>query len=255
VFLGAVLLTAYVIFHPEQLIILQQLTSRLAAAPGIEEALTVLRPWLANPVALVIALFFFSGITPVIEEAAKSLAVWVIFDRLEAPLQGFVAGAVAGAGFGLVESLLASATPDSGWAYTLLARGGSTMMHIAAAALAGWGVASLRASGRPGLLIGGYALALLIHGAWNASVIALAFGGMRLASNGGGADPLGSAFVVVGVAVLAALCVTIPTGLGVTNWRLRSGALSGPNPDSDHHRTVAGHTGIAAGEGIDQDAD
>jgi RsiW-degrading membrane proteinase PrsW (M82 family) len=241
----------YFVVHPDQLTVLRQLTSQLAVASGLEQALTILEPWLANPFAFVLALGFFSGVTPIIEEVAKSAAVWIIFDHLELPPQGFLAGAAAGAGFGLVESLLASATPDSSWAFTLLARGGSTMMHIGTAALAGWGVGAFRAHRRAGPLIGGYASAILIHGAWNASLIALGFGGMGVAFNIGAPGPLGPALIFAGASLLSALCVSMPVGLAVINWRFRSRAMTpGPiNSDPPQASQLAEDGMLNAAEG------
>ena len=134
----------YLGFHPEQLSVLRQIADRLANASNVESALNLVEPWLNNPLVVVLALLFFSVLTPVIEETAKSIATWAVFDHLGSPAQGFVIGALSGAGFGLVESLLASATPDASWAATLLVRGGSTMMHIMTASLTGWGIASFR---------------------------------------------------------------------------------------------------------------
>ena len=110
--------------------------------------MNAVEPWLNNPLVFLLALLFFSGLTPVIEETAKSIAAWTVFDHLDSPAQGFVIGALSGAGFGLSESLLASATPDSSWAATLMIRGGSTMMHIMTASLTGWGIASFHGSNK-----------------------------------------------------------------------------------------------------------
>ncbi len=59
-----------------------------------------------------VALLFFSVFAPLVEETAKSLTAWTIFDHLSSPAQGFAIGALSGTGFGMVESLLASVQPD-----------------------------------------------------------------------------------------------------------------------------------------------
>ncbi len=232
VIVGLVVVAAYVGLHPELLAAARQITDQITNASSIDTVLNAVQPWLDNPLAFLLALLFFSGFTPVIEETAKSLAVWTVFDRLDSPAQGFVIGALSGAGFGLFESLLASATPDSSWGATLLVRGGSTMMHIMTASLTGWGIAAFHSStsgsrvlnliSRVLNLIKMYALAMLMHGLWNASVIMIAFGSLRIPSNTVAPDAIGTGLVFSGVSILIILCLAIPLALGIINKRLRT---------------------------------
>jgi hypothetical protein len=108
----------------------------------------------------------------------------------------------------------------------LLVRGGSTMMHIMTASLTGWGIAAFRssASGSRVLnLVKMYALAMLMHGLWNASVILIAFGSLRIPStNIVALDPIGTVLVFSGVSMLIILCLAIPLALGIINKRLRT---------------------------------
>lgn len=211
----------YLAINPAQLAGLEILMRRLTEAGNSQQALVVALPLLEHPAALALALVFFSGIAPVIEETAKSLAVWSVFDHLESGAQGLVAGALSGAGFGLVESLLASASPDQNWAPTLLIRGGSSMMHIAAAGLTGWGIASFRSTRQARRLLGGYGSAILLHGLWNASVVSITYGAIRL-TTGAGVFTLGATLLTaIGGVVIGVLCVSIPTGLGLMNARFR----------------------------------
>jgi len=220
-----VIIAVYIILHPELLSTARQITDQITNASSIDTVLNAVEPWINSPLAFLVALLVFSGITPVIEETAKSLIVWTVFDHLDSPAQGFVIGALSGAGFGLVESLLASTTPDSNWGATLLVRGGSTMMHIITASLTGWGIALFRssASGSRVLnLIKMYALAMLLHGLWNASVILIAFGSLRIPSNTTAPDLTGTVLIFSGVSLLIILCLAIPLALGIINKRLRT---------------------------------
>ncbi len=226
--LGLIGLGIYVAFHPELLSTVQHLATQLQDASSMEEILNLVGPWLNNPIAVLVALAFFSGFSPLIEETAKSVTTWAVFDRLSSPAQGFAIGAMSGAAFGMVESLLVSATPDAGWSTTLLVRGASTMMHIMAASLTGWGIGSFRASRNFARLIGMYVLAIGLHGTWNASVVAITFGSVRTALGSGGPDPIAVMLMFAGSAMLVALCVAIPLALGLINWRLR--AASAPSP-------------------------
>ena len=234
VIVGLVLVAGYVGLHPELLAAIKQITDQIKNASSIDAVLNVVGPWLNNPLVFLLALLFFSGFTPVIEETAKSIAVWTVFDHLDSPAQGFIIGALSGAGFGLFESLLASATPDSGWGATLMIRGGSTMMHIMTASLTGWGIAALRAGrtrGRRAMrILPPYALAISLHSLWNASVIMITFGSLRISPNMDAPDLVGKVLIFSGVSVLVILCLAIPLALGMINKRLRTATLIIPTP-------------------------
>ncbi len=230
--LGLAGVGVYLFLHPEQAPIVQQLANKLISASTLDDVMAAAGSLLSSPLTILVALLFFSVFTPLIEETAKSLTVWLMFNRLDSPAQGFVAGALSGAGFGLLESLLASATPDSSWSATLLVRGMSTMMHILAASLTGWGIASYRLSKRPGRMVGMYALAMSLHGLWNASVVIIFFGGMRVAFNSGFSDPLGLAMVSFSALILIALCLALPISMGIFNRSIK-GKVPSPSLITD----------------------
>ncbi len=214
----------YLGLNPQFLESFQQIANQLSNAANLDEVLIMASPWLTSPWVILIGLFFFSILTPLIEETSKSITTWLVFDHLNSPAQGFVVGALSGAGFGLLESLLASATPDTGWASTLLVRGGSTMMHIAAASITGWGIASFRASRHFRFVIGSYALAMFLHSLWNACVVFIVAGGVRVAAGTNSPDAIGTVMAFAGISILVILCIIIPLALGLGNWRFRAAA-------------------------------
>lgn len=230
--LGLIGVGVYFGVHPGQMTQLRDFLNHLSTAPDVEQFLTTFSDWLTNPLTILVALLFFSGFTPFIEETAKSIAPWILFDRLDSPAQGFAIGALSGAGFGLLESLLASSAPDSSWATTLLVRGGSTMMHVMAAGITGWSIAAFRARRQARYLVGGYALAMFLHSLWNACVVMIVIGGVLTAAQVNAPDILGVLLIGFGIAVLGALLLSIPILLGMTNWRLRSRANSPDAPSS-----------------------
>jgi len=215
-------IAAYLAFHPELMSILDTIKAQINNASNPDDILTKISPYLLNPIVIALALLFFSVVAPVVEETAKSLTVWTVFDRLASPAQGFVIGALSGTGFGLVESLLASVQPDSSWATTLIVRGGSTMMHIVAASLTGWGIAWFRTTKRPGRMIGMYALAMFLHSLWNACVVLMVMGSVRTALGAHMENIMGMAFIIFGVSILAIIALSMPIALGMINWRLRT---------------------------------
>jgi len=230
----------YVSFHPELRMTFNILKEQLNNASNPEDILDLVSPYFLNPTVIVIALIFFSVIAPLVEETAKSLTTWTIADRLSLPAEGFVIGALSGAGFGLVESLLASVQPDSSWAITLLVRGGTAMMHIITASLTGWGIASLRVNKRFDHMLGTYALAMLLHSLWNACVVMIVAGSLRITLNARSSDVLGYASIYIGAAILVMVVLGVPVALGAINRRLRPIAPLLPPIDLPEGETIEG---------------
>jgi hypothetical protein len=231
---GLLGLGVYLGFNPAQFAFFKNLAEQIANGSNLDNMMGQLSPMLMNPLTIAIGLLFFSVFAPLIEETSKSLTVWLLFDRLESPMQGFVAGALSGAGFGLLESLLASASPDSSWAYTLLVRGLSTMMHILAASLTGWGIASYRLNKKTGRLIGMYALAMLLHSLWNASVVMIVVGSLRVMNQTAAPDAIGTALIGLSSLIMLILCLSLPIAAGTINWQMRKSiAPAAPLPITD----------------------
>jgi RsiW-degrading membrane proteinase PrsW (M82 family) len=216
----------YLAFHPELRTVFNSIREQIGSTSNPDNVLNLISPYLLNPVVIFMALLFFSVIGPVVEESAKSLTTWTIFDHLSSPAQGFVIGALSGTGFGLVESLLASVQPDSSWAVTLLVRGGTTMMHIVTAGLTGWGIAYFHVHKRAGWMVALYALAMFLHGVWNASVVVIVVGATHMALGAQSTDVLGILLMILGIATLSIIALSIPIALGVINWRLRISSSS-----------------------------
>jgi len=239
---GLLVAGAYLVAHPEHAALLQRMVQDLGRAQGLPEAFSALQPLLEQPIALFLALLVFSGFAPIIEETAKSVTTWLVVDRLRTPAAGFVTGALAGAGFALLEGLFASANPDMYWGTTLLVRAGSSMMHITAAALVGYGISAFHVSRRPTALAAGYLAAMILHALWNASIIILAFGGFRLSAVGVPQSGLvGWLMIVIGVSILVALCLGTPIALVTLNRRLRPvAAVQSSSAASDHKTDGSG---------------
>jgi RsiW-degrading membrane proteinase PrsW (M82 family) len=130
-------------------------------------------------------------------------------------------GALCGAGFALLEGTLAVSGGSQMLGVGLAARATSSLMHITASGLMGWGIASARLEKRYGRLAGVYLLSVSIHGLWNGSVILSVFGALRFTLPGAGSDLLGMLLVLTGIGILVSMLVTIMILLPIINHRLR----------------------------------
>lgn len=167
-------------------------------------------------------LAFAAVIGPLIEEAVKPLAVWFLGRRLHSPGEGFALGALSGAGFALLEGLMASSGYASQPVFGLPARLASSMMHITLSAFMGWAIASAFLEKRWVRLVVSYLLCATMHGLWNGSALLAVYGALRFSITGAAMpDLLSSLFMLVGVFMLFITFVSITLSLPLMNLRLR----------------------------------
>jgi len=156
--------------QPDLARILQNLNAQVLGAHGDPETLLrIYRPYLESPWAIFLALAVLSGLVPLVEELIKPLAVWTLVGRRLTPGEGLIAGAIAGGGFALMETLfsLLNTTNDS-WLALTVGRAGTGVLHTTTAALMGFTLAEAfrtRRFLRLGLM---YLLVTTLHGLWNA---------------------------------------------------------------------------------------
>ena len=135
-------------------------------SPSPEEVIQVLGPLLVKPAVILAALSFWSLVVPLIEELFKPIGVWLLAGRDLSPAAGFAAGALSGAGYALFESL-ALTSSGAEWTALVVARIGTSAVHILTASLTGWGMAMAWKYRRYALLGLTYLGAVFIHGLWN----------------------------------------------------------------------------------------
>jgi len=160
---------AFLSTRPEMLQALEDLSTRLLNAGGDPEViLRIYRPILRHPMVLFGMAAIFTVIVPLIEEALKPLAVWLLAGDRLTPVEGFWLGGVCGAGFALVESLFSVLGADAtSWIALAVGRIGTTTLHITTAALMGGALAQAWHSRRYERLGWTYLLAVALHGLWN----------------------------------------------------------------------------------------
>jgi RsiW-degrading membrane proteinase PrsW (M82 family) len=221
VYLGILLILLFIIvLNPIWLASLQQLISQLRGFTDINSVMPLLAPYLINPIIL-FSLFLMLGVcTPLIEETIKPAVVWLLAKRLHRPSDGFALGVLSGAGFALIESMLASSTPGQGWGQLLAARAGGGLMHIFASGLMGWGIASAW-QGKRLRLLGTYVLSVMLHGLWNTAAILIALDSLQPYLNNSAFSKSLDMFSVVGTTILVILVMISLPALILVNLKMR----------------------------------
>lgn len=228
--LGVLVVAVYLGFNPDKMADVERLIRQIEQAPDLDTLLYQVGPLLKNPLTLFAGLAFLSFLVPIIEETTKSLAIWLVADRIRFPAQGFALGALSGAGFALAESLSASLTADDAWAVTLSMRALSGSMHMLASGLAGWGIANAVLKKRYFKFAGMMLLAMLLHSVWNAGAVLSVWGGARVMLAMPDIDILGSILAVGGVGLLLFLMAGMFVAFFFLNQRLRDSAPATSSP-------------------------
>ncbi len=170
-------------------------------------------PYLRQPLVIFVILTAVSVFTPLIEEAFKTLGVWLFVRRKITPSEGYVAGLLCGAGFALVEGLLslANVTSSQDLAVLVIGRAGGSLLHIFTGGIIGWGLAQAWRSGKVLKYLLAFFGAMVIHALWNALAILSLLVPMFLfnESDPGGAISflLSLPTIVLGLAVLVLFIV------------------------------------------------
>ncbi len=134
----------------------------------------ILGPILVNPLVIFSVVLFGAICVPLIEELFKPIGVWLLFGRKMTPAAGFAAGALSGAGYGFIESLALSSTGEQ-WSTLVLARIGTSAVHILTSALTGWALVQAWQKKRFLQLGLAYLCAVIIHGLWNGLTLLYSF--------------------------------------------------------------------------------
>jgi len=230
VYVGFLVILIFILaLNPNWLVTLQRLIDQIRGQTDIDSVMQILAPYFINPFVL-ISLFLVLGVfTPLIEETLKPAVVWLMVKRLQTPSQGFALGVISGAGFALVESLLASSTPGQGWGQLLAARAGGGLMHIFGSGLMGWGIASAW-QGKRLRLLGTYVVSIIVHGLWNSAAILIELGSLQPYLNANGLVKFFDSYSMAGTIVLIILVLITLPALILINRKLRPPVPAIPVP-------------------------
>jgi len=220
---GAGILILFVIYlatQPELAEKTLQLAAQLREAKTQAAMLRILKPVISNPLVVASVIAFGALIVPLIEELIKPIGAWFLVGRKVTPAAGFAAGALSGAGYGFIESLLLSGNATS-WAALVTARIGTTAVHIFTAGLVGWALVQTWQRRRFLRLALAYLGAVLIHGLWNGLTLAISLQMLAQAEDFSltvsSITPLGI-IAPIGIAILALACLL---GLIIANRSLQ----------------------------------
>ena len=143
------------------------LLQRLTGATPTPDLMTeMVQPYLLQPAVVVSVLIFGAVLVPMIEELIKPVGVWLLAGAALTPAGGFAAGLLSGAGFALFESLAYSSNAED-WAFAVVVRIGTAVMHIMTAGIMGWALAVAWRQGSYLRLGLAYLAAVLLHSLWN----------------------------------------------------------------------------------------
>ncbi len=179
--IGALLLAGiYIALQPQSVNELLGLAQQMETAQtNPEELLRILLPYINNPLIIFGVGTFGAVIVPLIEEILKPIGVWLLVGRRITASAGFAAGAISGAGYAFMESLALAANGQQ-WAAVMIARIGTSAVHILNTALMGWALAN--AWNRKQYLRLGvvYLLTVTIHGLWNGLTLYTAWNSLKM---------------------------------------------------------------------------
>jgi hypothetical protein len=147
------------------------LSQRIQTETDPDLILKLLSPYIINPAVIATLLGYIAFLVPLIEELLKPLAVWIFARKIDTPAQGFAMGMLSGAAFALLESLNASGDGSTSWTVIVSVRAGTSLLHMSASGLVGWGIVSAFHDKKVLRFFGAYFSAVAIHGIWNACAV------------------------------------------------------------------------------------
>lgn len=147
------------------------LTKQLQNENNADFILNSVAPYIANPAVIATLLGYIAFLVPLIEELLKPLAVWIFAKKIESPAQGFAMGMLSGGAFALLESLNASGDGSVSWPVIVSIRAGTSLLHMTASGLVGWGIVSAFQEKKAGRFFAAYFSSVAIHGIWNACAV------------------------------------------------------------------------------------
>lgn len=166
--------------HPVWRELMGNLSQQLEAASTPEEMLNLLGPYLSNPWVFFALMLLAMVLVPLIEEAAKVSLLFYIGPRLTSIGEGFALGALCGAGFSLLEGMLAASAMSPMWGIGMVGRAASSVLHVTVSALLGGAIARAFLYQRHRHWVNMYLLSSGLHGLWNGAIVVSLYSALRI---------------------------------------------------------------------------
>lgn len=177
-----------------------------------------LLPVFTQPGFYVVIGLLFCLVVPLLEELFKPLAVWAFAGKNITPAEGWTAGMLCGATFGLIESLsmITVATSDI-WLTTAIGRVGTGLLHVFTAGLSGYVLAKTWQDHKYLRLSFVYLGVVLLHGCWNFFALLMGISNLAVPIS----VPAISRLMSVSTWVLGGLAILMAAGIWAMNYLLR----------------------------------
>jgi hypothetical protein len=147
----------------------------------LQSLVNKLSPFVKNSDIYAAVALIFCVFVPLIEELFKPLGVWFLAGKKLTPAQGFAAGLICGATFGLIESISMINMADSGaWLSIAVARVGTGLLHTLSAGLSGWALATTWQDNHYIRVALTYCGVVLLHGLWNFFAVLMGLSSMPI---------------------------------------------------------------------------
>ncbi len=198
--------------------------------PSVEQIVERYGQQFIRTEVVVSVMLFVALVVPLIEEIFKPAGVWLLAGNRLSPVAGFVAGALSGAGFALFESLMLTSSGQE-WTSLMIARIGTSAVHIITAAITGWALTYTLRTGNYLKLGLAYLLAVMLHAIWNGLTVLTAFTTLSAVNNWPLAMP--SIMIEIGKlapGILVFLAIASFLALLWTNRALAHSLLAVPQP-------------------------
>jgi RsiW-degrading membrane proteinase PrsW (M82 family) len=210
-FWGALFLGLYLSRDPAVFDLLRNYAQPLSfSLEPSDEVIAQLTPRLLQPGILFLGGVFGAVLVPLIEETLKPIGLWLIARRSLTPVEGFVAGMLSGAGYALFENFALGAGAGEGWALLVIARIGTSAIHILTAGLTGWALTLAWREGRYLRLAAAFFTAVALHALWNGLVLLILLPTLLPAEN-----PFPAALTQLGMAAPLVLLLILAGSFGL----------------------------------------
>lgn len=230
VFIGLfTLFLVYIGLTPGMAAAIEQFSEQVQIIPDAETLMHMYAPIISSPLTITAILFSVAVCIPIIEELLKPIGIWLFADHIRSPRQGFGLGVMSGAAYALLETLGVSSQVSADWSTLVIARGGTSLLHILTTGLTSWALVSAWRERKYLRLAGVYTLSVLLHSVWNALNILNAVG--LLLSDTASAPGWLENISTPAITVLVIQTGAMVAALWLANRRLS--AEHAPGPDSE----------------------